>query len=220
MIDFKNRDYHQMLSDFGCAPSQIAWLKKAFRLFWPKKTLQERYPQYRIGKGSYDANGNGLCVHSWGEGASLTIGAYCSIAEGVQFFLGGEHRTDWVTTYPFSAFWPSAKGMDGHPKTKGDIIIGNDVWIAADAIILSGVSIGDGAVVGAGSIVTKNVSSYSIVAGNPARVVEKRFDEYTIRRLQFVKWWEWDEVRIEKALPLLMSPNVEAFLLAMENLEI
>jgi len=193
-------------------------------MLWPKakpKTLQKRFPQYRIGKGSYAADD--LRINSWNEAASLSIGAYCSIAEGVRFLLGGEHRTDWVTTYPFNANtakWPSAKAITGHPRTKGNIMIGNDVWIATDAIILSGVSIGDGAVVGARAIVTKDVSPYTIVAGNPARIVKKRFDEDTIRRLESVKWWEWEEERIEKALPLLMSPNVDEFLLAVENREI
>lgn len=206
-----------VVNDF-LQPHMIKFLRKVIKKLWPKpKTLRERYPQYRIGKGTYDCGD--LSVYSWGEGAELSIGAYCSIAKGVQIFLGGEHRTDWVTTYPFNVMWRSAKAISGHPKTKGDVMIGNDVWIAQDAIILSGVTISDGAVIGAGAIVATDVPPYTIVVGNPARVLKKRFDDHTVERLQSVKWWEWSEERIEKALPLLMNQEVERFLLAVENQE-
>src|SRR5512143_2928244 len=111
--------------------------------------LSERYPHYQIGRGTY----GDLKVYSWGEGATLTMGSYTSVAMGAKIFLGGEHRIDWVTTYPFNALWESAKQYSGHPKTKGDVVIGSDVWIATEAMILSGVSIGDGAVIGARAVV-------------------------------------------------------------------
>ena len=184
--------------------------KKGFqRLFSRKKrSLQERYPQYRIGKWTY---GNPW-IRSWGEGATLEIGAFCSIAEGVKIFLGGEHRIEWATTFPFSVLWESARHIKGHPKTKGDVIIGNDVWLGADSVILSGVTIGDGAVVGARSVVTNDIPPYAIVAGNPARMVKKRFDDHTIGRLLGVRWWEWEDSRIEKALPLLLNADIGLFL--------
>lgn len=180
------------------------------------KGLRARYPQYRIGKGSY---GNPE-IHSWGEKTGLTIGAYCSFADGVQIFLGGEHRVDWVTTYPFSTFWQAAKGIAGHPRSKGDVSIGNDVWIATEAVILSGVKIGDGAVIGARAVVTRDVPPYAIVAGNPASVVKMRFDDETVARLLAIKWWEWDSHRIEQALPLLLNADIDAFLQAAESNEI
>ena len=177
------------------------------------KCFRARYPQYQIGKGSY---GN-PDIHSWGDDASLRVGAYCSIADEVQIFLGGEHHTDWITTYPFSIFWESAKRITGHPYSKGDVVIGNDVWIGTGAIILSGVSIGDGAVIGARSVVAKNVPPYAIVVGNPSRIVKMRFNDETIVRLLAIQWWKWDNNRIEKSLPLLLNSDIEAFLIEAES---
>lgn len=184
------------------------------KLFTKKKSLHERFPQYVIGRGSYGKPK----VFSWGEGSTLTIGAFCSIAAGVKIYLGGEHRTDWVTTYPFTYFWKEKVGyITGHPKSKGDVIIGNDVWIGTEAMIMSGVTIGDGAVIGARSLVTRNVPPYAIVAGNPAQFIRNRFDEGTITKLQKLQWWTWDERKIEKYLPLMLSQDIKAFLEHAEN---
>lgn len=178
------------------------------------KDMRRKYPMYSYGKGTY---GTETKIHNWGEGATLRIGAYCSIAKRVQFFLGGEHRTDWVTTFPFGEMLDSAKDIQGHPRTKGDIIIGNDVWIGYEALIMSGVTIGDGAVIGARAVVTKDVPPYSIVAGNPAKVVRRRFGEQIIERLLSIKWWGWDEERLEQAMPILLNSDIEAFLNAVEQ---
>lgn len=191
---------YQLNFPFRCIKSLVS--KK-------QKSLAEQFPQYEFGKGTY---GNNLLISDWGEGATLRIGSFCSIAADVRIFLGGEHRTDWVTTYPFTFLWNAADHIKGHPRTKGDVNVGNDVWIGREAVILSGVSIGDGAVVGARSVVTKNVSPYAVVAGNPARFVKKRFDDETISRLLRIKWWNWEDEEIEKSLPVLLSDNIEAFL--------
>ncbi len=172
-----------------------------------RKSLQERFPQYQFGRGTY---GNPT-IHSWGEGTTLEIGSFTSIAPGVQIFLGGEHRIDWVTTFPFSVLW-EGKDADGYSKTKGDVLIGNDVWIATEAIIMSGVTIGDGVVIGARAVVTKNVPPYAIVAGNPAIVMKQRFDDKTIQRLLDVKWWSWSDSKIKAALPLLLNDEIDKFL--------
>ena len=178
----------------------------------PVLPLHARYPQYRIGRHSY----GGLIVRDGGEGAVLSIGDYCSIAEGVKVFTGLEHRADWVTTFPFNVLWPSASQFTGHPKTKGDVVIGNDVWIGTEAVILSGVKIGDGAIVGARAVVSRDVPPYAIVAGNPAKFVKYRFDENLIDALLTIKWWDWDESRIEQAMPYLLNNNVEKFIQAVQ----
>jgi len=172
------------------------------------QNLQEKYPQYEVGRETYGSPE----VLTWNEGATLKIGAFCSIAEGVKIFLGGEHRIDWVTTYPFNLLWEKGKHITGHPRTKGDVIIGNDVWIGSEAIIMSGVKIGDGAVIGTRSVVTKDVAPYAIVAGNPARLIRNRFEDETIHRLIELKWWDWTNEKIEEMLPLLLSSDIDAFI--------
>jgi chloramphenicol O-acetyltransferase type B len=179
--------------------------------------LQEIYPQYQIGKGTYASN---LQIGDWGEGSTLEIGNFCSIAGGVFIFLGGEHRSDWVTTYPFNVLCDSATNIKGHPKSKGDVIIGSDVWIGGMSVILSGVKIGDGAVIGARSVVTKDVPPYAIVGGNPSRILRYRFNEKIIEKLLAIKWWDWDDLRIQKAIPFLLQDNIELFLKMVDNKEL
>ena len=179
------------------------------RILPPRKVaLSERYPQYQFGRGTY----GDLAVLSWGEGTTLTVGNYTSIASGAKVLLGGEHRLDWVTTFPFSVLWETARGHQGHPRSKGDVRIGSDVWIGAEALIMSGVTIADGAVVGAGAVVTRNVAPYAVVAGNPAKQIKLRFDQVHIRRLLALEWWSWDEARIRKAIPDLLSSDIQYFL--------
>ena len=154
-------------------------------------------------------------VHWWRPDARLIIGRYCSIAGGVNIFLGGNHRLDWVTTYPFSDLvkeWPSAAGIGGTPVTKGDVKIGNDVWIGSFATILSGVTIGNGAVIGAGAVVGRDVPPYGIAVGNPARVIRYRFSEETIERLQKIQWWNWAVPDVMKALPSMLQADLSEFL--------
>ena len=151
-------------------------------------------------------------VYNREDGGNLVIGNFCSIAGNVSIFLGGNHRTDWVTTYPFPAspvFKQNAKAISSHSRAKGDVIIGNDVQIGHGAIILSGVRIGDGAVIGAGSVVTKDVEPYTIVAGNPAMVLRKRFTEKQINKLLKIKWWNWSEEKIKRNINLLCSNNID-----------
>lgn len=165
------------------------------------------YSKYEIGDGTY---GNPKVL--WSEQANLVIGKYCSIAEGVIITLGGNHRVDWVTTYPFSDIHPEARGFRGHPQSKGDVVIGHDVWIGRDSLILSGVTIGNGAVVGAGSVVTKDVAPYEIVAGNPARHLRFRFSPDTVARLQEIEWWYWPFEKIVQAWPMMLTENIQGFL--------
>ena len=172
------------------------------------KFLDQQFPQYTIGKWSYGQ----VKILSRKEGASLKIGSFCSFSTEVKIFLGGEHRIDWITTYPFNKLWESAKAFTGHPSTKGDVIIGNDVWVGHEAIILSGVAIGDGAVIGARAIVTKDVPAYGIVVGNPARLISKRFEEDIIQRLLKIAWWNWEDDKIQKFMPLLLNDDIMKFI--------
>jgi len=174
----------------------------------PSRNLAERYPQYQIGRGTY----GDLEVFSWGEGTTLTMGSYTSVAAGVKVFLGGEHRIDWVTTYPFNVLSEAAKQYTGHPKTKGDVEIGSDVWIGTEALILSGVTIGDGAVIGARAVVARDVPPYAVVAGNPARLVKFRFEQTVIDQLLAQQWWNWSETQIQKAMSDLLNNHIEHFL--------
>lgn len=169
---------------------------------------KRRYSSYQIGDWSY---GRPNIIH-WDCGGKLIIGRFCSIADGVDILLGGEHHADWVTAYPFSLLFADAKNFPGYPLTKGDVVIGNDVWIGRNVLILSGVHIGDGAVVGAGSVVTKSVDSYAIVAGNPARMIRSRFPDDVKRKLQEIAWWNWPIEQIKNAWPLLLSSDVAAFI--------
>jgi acetyltransferase-like isoleucine patch superfamily enzyme len=170
----------------------------------PFTNQDEQYAMYAVGDWTY---GKPL-VYNWGTGTKLSVGKFCSFADGVKIILGGEHRTDWVSTYPFNVLFDAARSIKGHPATKGDVVIGNDVWIGSQAMILSGVTIGDGAVIGAGSIVCKDVAPYSVVAGNPARQIRLRFNEETVSALLKIAWWNWPIDKIEETLPLLLSDNL------------
>ena len=188
----------------------IKLLKKFIKRLHPKrvKELHKKYPQYDIGRGTYGSPK----IFTWDEGATLKIGSFCSIAAGVKIYLGGEHRMDWVTTYPFSVLWKSGRHIMGHPMTKGDVIIGNDVWIGTEAIIMSGVKIGDGAIVGARAIITKDIEPYSVYGGNPALLLKKRFDENIIQQLLFLEWWNLKNEEIEQILPLMLNTNIQTFI--------
>ena len=153
-------------------------------------------------------------VRWWGESARLSIGRFCSFADRIEIFLGGNHRPDWVTTYPFcvSSDWPEAPDGIGHPSTNGDVVIGNDVWIGSFAAIMSGVTIGDGAVIASRAVVTRDVAPYSIVGGMPAKTVKMRFPPDVVERLLAVCWWDWPEAKIRRYLPMMLSDRITDFL--------
>lgn len=168
-------------------------------------------PQYRVGAHTYGVPQ----VYYYLNNADLMIGDYGSIAADVGIFLGGEHHPEWVSTYPFGALWREHDNVD-QPRSRGNVVIGNDVWIGRGATIMSGVTIGDGAVIAARALIVKDVPSYGIVGGNPAKLIRYRFDPETIERLLAIRWWDWPEARVRKAAPLLQAPDIRAFIDAVE----
>jgi acetyltransferase-like isoleucine patch superfamily enzyme len=155
------------------------------------------------------------------SGRKLTIGRYCSIADKVEILLGGNHRTDWGTTFPFSAFrefWPQAPATEDYHTSRGDVVIGHDVWLGSGAMIMSGVTIGHGAVVAAHAVVTKDVPPYAIVGGNPAKVIRYRFDEATIAALLEARWWDLPREKVATLIPLLQSDRIRELVAAVKVL--
>ncbi len=182
------------------------------KIFLPHKPVYTRslrsLKRYKIGEYTYGFPR----VLSWGEGTILEIGRYCSIAENVVILLGGEHRLDWVTTYPFSVMFPEASGVSGHPRSKGNVIIGHDVWIGQGAMILSGVTIGNGAAIAARSLVSSDVPPYAIVGGNPAKIIRYRFTPSQIAALEAIQWWHWPREKVAAFLPLMLSSRIDEFI--------
>lgn len=152
-------------------------------------------------------------VLEWGEGAALRIGSFCSLAGAITVFLGGNHRTDWITTFPFGHVFEDelgGAGIAGHPAGNGDVVIGNDVWIAQGVTIMSGVTVGDGAVLAANAHVVRDVGAYEIVGGNPAATLRHRFDEETRALLLALRWWELPVETIRRIAPeLSAAPTIE-----------
>lgn len=154
-------------------------------------------------------------LFNWPEfGDRLFIGKFCAIACGTKFIMGSaNHRISSVSTYPFAVFggdWE--KAVPSHLSQlpfKGDIVIGNDVWIGRESVIMPGVTIGDGAIIAAYSVVTKDVPPYTVAGGNPARFIKKRFGEQLIELLLKLRWWEFDPEKLLQVLPLLCDPDLE-----------
>lgn len=145
-------------------------------------------------------------------GDKLIIGKFCMIASDVKFIMNGaNHLTNAISAYPFAIFgedWHNAMEGKSYP-VKGDITIGNDVWLGHNATIMAGVTIGDGAIIATNATVTKDVAPYSIVGGNPAQVIRKRFSDEVISELLAIQWWHWDIAKITQHVQLLTSNDFE-----------
>jgi len=181
------------------------------------KPIQRGEPSKIIlmGKNSYGVKN--ISIASWGEGAHLFIGSFCSIAVGQRIFLGGNHRVDWSTTFPFGhifnkEFSNGSINGHGHPSSKGHVIIENDVWIGERCTIMSGVKIGSGSVIAANSVVVKDVEPYTIIGGNPARHIKDRFPQNISKQLLEIKWWEKSDEDINKIVPLLQQQPTDKIL--------
>lgn len=149
------------------------------------------------------------------NGDRLKIGKFCSIACGAKFlFTSGNHSLRSLSTYTFPIFFEEwgldAKDICSAWDNKGDIVIGNDVWIGYEALILSGVTVGDGAIIGSRAVVTKDVPPYTIVGGVPAKPIRRRFDGAVIEGLEKLRWWDWDIETIRRSIPAIQSGDIAA----------
>jgi chloramphenicol O-acetyltransferase type B len=144
----------------------------------------------------------------------LIMGNYCSIASGAIFMMGGNqgHKADWASTFPFYFQANIFKSSLNAYSPAGDTVIGSDVWIGSEAMILPGIHIGSGAIVAARSVVTKNVPPYAIVGGNPASILKYRFDDETIQALLQIQWWNKTEESVKELMPLICSTDIQSLL--------
>ena len=203
----------------GPSPSEIHPMKGFPQVCFIKNTVSN--PQIIIGDYTYydDPNGsenferNVLYLYPF-MGDKLIIGKFCAIARDVKFIMNGSnHKLNCISTYPFSLFgngWERIIPKIEDLPFKGDTVIGNDVWIGYDSLIIPGVNIGDGAIIAARSVVTNDVAPYTIVGGNPARAIKKRFSEETIKILLDIKWWDWNIEKITRNLEIITSANLIA----------
>ncbi|WP_119458678.1 CatB-related O-acetyltransferase [Rhodospirillaceae bacterium SYSU D60014] len=177
-------------------------------------------PNIQIGDFTYyddpegpEAFRRNILYHYEFTGDRLKIGKFCAMATGTKFIMnGGNHRMDGITTFPFPIFGPDWRNRfegEFNFRRRGDTTVGNDVWIGYDSLVLPGVTVGDGAIIGARSVVAGDVPPYAIVAGNPARVVRMRFDEKRIARLLELRWWDWDVGEITRHISILSAGRVE-----------
>lgn len=161
-----------------------------------------------------DFEKNNVLYHYPVNKDKLIIGKFCSIACKAKFLMtSGNHSMKSLSSYTFPIFYEEW-GLDVSHVTdawdnKGDIVIGNDVWIGYEAVIMSGVKIGDGAIIGTRAVVTKDVPPYTVVGGMPAKVIKKRFDDDTIDKLMKIQWWNWTEEKIQANIPYIKSGEVD-----------
>ncbi|KPB79706.1 acetyltransferase [Pseudomonas syringae pv. tomato] len=183
-------------------------LRKMDKLERHAEKIRLKYPRAVVGVGTYGIPD----IVDFGDNSILRVGSYTSIAEGVKILLGGEHRTDWITTYPFPAMVEQASDIQDYAPSKGDVVIGSDCWICANAVIVSGVTIGHGAIVGAGAMVVRDVAPYSVVGGNPCKFIRWRFEEDVRDLLLQAAWWDWPMEEVKSVARTLCSSDMDAFL--------
>jgi virginiamycin A acetyltransferase len=142
-------------------------------------------------------------------GDRLIIGKFCQLASGVRFIMNGaNHAMEGVSTYPFKVFGGAWSQASMKAKSKGDTVVGHDVWIGNSATLMQGIQVGHGAIIGTQSLVTKDVPPYTIVGGNPAREIRKRFDDETVAFLLQLRWWDWDAATLTQHLEALTCGDI------------
>lgn len=211
-----------MSNQYGPCPDNSHPMKGHPRVCYIKNVVQS--PNIIIGDYTYyddpenpERFEENVLYHYDFIGDKLIIGKFCAIATGVKFIMNGaNHNMNAFTTYPFGIFgtgWEAGLPALADLPTKGDTVIGNDVWIGYDSIVMPGVRIGDGAIVAAKSVVTKDVPPYSIVGGNPAKIIKQRFDDQVVAKLLSIKWWNWPIEKITCNIPLLVSNDISKLLM-------
>ena len=147
-------------------------------------------------------------------GDKLIIGKFCAIARGAKFIMNGaNHKLSGISTYPFQIFgngWEKVMPKAGELPYKGDTLVGNDVWIGYEALIMPGVKIGNGAIVSSRSVVVSDVAAYTVVGGNPAKPIKQRFDAESVAILETVAWWDWPVEKITRHLEVIVAGDIEA----------
>ena len=194
--------------------------KKIYKNYFLKDNLKEDIKKNiaEVGDWSY---GNPK-IYRWNWTSKVKIGKFCSIGPCVKFIIGGNHHSEWITTSPLSAdtfndSFPNCSSIKNLSVTNGDLVIENDVWIGGFVTILDGVTIGNGSIIGAGSVISKDVEPYTIVVGNPQKVLKKRFSENKIKILKDSKWWELSDEKIDKISPYLLSEDFDGFVAALKK---
>ena len=202
----------------GPSPDDPHPLRGAPQVVFLKNTVD--HPQIEIGEYTYhdDPDGAGfetdvLYLFPF-IGDRLVIGRFCAIGRNARFVMNGaNHRIDGISTYPFWIFgrgWEAAAPRDGELPYKGDTVVGNDVWLGDDSLVMPGVTIGDGAIVSTRSVVTADVAPYTIVGGNPARAIRRRFPDADVERLLRIAWWDWPIAKVTRHLGRIVAGDVAA----------
>jgi len=188
--------------------------KKIYKNYFLKDNLKKEIESdlVEVGRWSYGKPN----ILRWDWKSKLIIGNFCSLGPDIDFYIGGNHRLDWISTSPlpapqFDSVFKKAKNIKNFNKSNGDIIIGHDVWIGGRTTILSGVKIGTGAVIAAGSVVVNDVGPYSVSGGNPNKEIGKRFNEDIIKKLLESEWWNLTDNDIDHLSEYLLSNNFEIF---------
>lgn len=188
--------------------------EKVYKNYFLKDNLKKEIKANlaEVGKWSYGKPN----IYRWDWKSKVIIGNFCSLGPDINFYVGGEHRADWISTsqLPASQFnktFKKSKSIKNFGKSKGDIVIGHDVWIGGRSTILSGVTIGTGAIIAAGSLVVNDVEPYTISGGNPNRVIKKRFEDIVIKKILDTEWWFLKDTEIDDLSKFLLSSDTEKF---------
>ena len=195
-------------------PNTVYPIENYINEIYIKPTIKN--PNIIVGDFSYiadsDFESHVTHLYEW-NGDKLIIGKFCQIAAGVEFVMNGaNHQMNAVSTFPFYTLegWEMSPPCVADMQLRGDTVIGNDVWIGQNAVILPGVHIGDGAIIGANSVVGRNIEPYTVVAGNPARQIRKRFDDDFIELLEKFKWWDKSIEEINSLIPVLTCSDIDS----------